>query len=246
MALHDVSALDGEQPRTGRDERPGGDPQQGRPAGTYSVLADTAVVKTGVTHLSGDLGVSPSTTVTGFGPGEGTLDGATHAGDAGAATARADLATALDGASTRLPHTEIAGDLAGRTFHAGVHHSTAALALTGTVTLDGEGNPDAVLHFQADAAFTTSASSTVVLANGAQAANVFWVVHDAAGTGAGTIMAGKILARGAITLGALTILAGRALSLGTVTLAGNTLTGATPAVPAVGAPEPEPSGAASS
>ncbi len=221
-------------------------------AGTYSVVATTAVVNTGISHLSGDLGLSPSITVTGFGPGEGTLDGALHAGDIAAATARADVVTALDEASTRTPHTQIAGDLAGQTFHAGVHHSAAALALTGTVTLDGEGNPDAVFIFQADAAFTTSAGSTVVLSHGALAANVFWVVHDATGIGANTTMAGSILARGAITLGADTVLAGRALSLGTVTLAGNTLTGVTPAVPVGGAPElnsdssPEPSWTANS
>ena len=206
-------------------------------AGTYSVLADTAVVNTGATHLSGDLGVSPSTTVTGFDPGPGSLDGVIHAGDPAAATARADVVAALDEAAARPPDTQIVGDLTGRTFHAGIHHSTAALALTGTVTLDGEGNPGAVFVFQADAAFDTSAGSTVVLTNGAVAANVFWVVTGAAGAGANGSLAGTILARGAITLDAGTVLAGRALSLGTITLAGNALTGVTPAVPADGAPD---------
>ena len=203
-------------------------------AGTYSVLGGTAVVSTGATSLSGDLGVSPSTTVTGFGPAEGTLDGTIHAGDTVAALALADLAAALDDASSRVPHTEIASDLAGRTFHRGVHHSTAALALTGTVTLDAGGDADAVFIFQADAAFTTSAGSTVVLANGARAANVYWVVAGAAGTGAGTSLVGTVLAEGAITLGATTTLEGRALSLGTVTLAGNLLTGVAPAAPSPG------------
>ena len=139
-------------------------------ASTYSVLGSTGVVNTGVTHLSGDLGVGPCPTVTGFGPSEGgTLSGTIHAGDATAATARADLVTALDAASSRAPHTNIVGDLGGRTFHAGVHHITAALALTGSVILDGEGDPDAVFIFQTDAAFNTAAGSHIILANDAQA-----------------------------------------------------------------------------
>ncbi|WP_198016870.1 ice-binding family protein [Nocardioides sp. CF8] len=198
-------------------------------ASSFSVLGTTGVVSTGVTHLSGDLGVSPSTSVTGFGPLQGgTLDGDIHAGDAAAASARAALVTALDDASTRTPHTEIAGDLGGRTFHVGVHHITAALALTGTVILDGEGDPNAVFIFQTDAAFNTAAGSTVLLAGGAQAANVFWIVNGAAGTGALSSLSGSILARGAITLGAGATVRGRALSLGTVTLASNRLSGVMP------------------
>ncbi|MCS5719779.1 ice-binding family protein [Herbiconiux sp. CPCC 205763] len=204
-------------------------------SGSYSVLAATAVVNTGSTSLSGDLGVSPSTAVTGFPPG--TLGGAIHAGDSFAATAQADLLAAIEDGSSRAPHTEIIGDLGGRTFHMGVHHSTAALAITGILTLDAQGDPDAVFIFQTDAAFDTAAASTVVLEGGAQAGNVFWVVEGAAGTGANSFLSGAVLARGAITLGASTALAGQALSLGTVTLASNAVTGAVPAPaePAAGA-----------
>lgn len=193
-------------------------------AATYSVLAATGVVSTGTTVLGGDLGVSPSTAVSGFPPG--VVLGSTRIADADAATAQADLVAALADASTRTPHTEIAGDLGGRTFHVGVHHVTAALALTGTVVLDAEGDPGAVFVFQTDAALNTAAGSSVVLAGGAQASNVFWVVAGAAGTGADSSFAGVILARGAITLGAGSDLVGRALSRGTVTLAGNDVSGA--------------------
>lgn len=198
-------------------------------ASPFSVLGTTGVVSTGVTRLSGNLGVSPSSSVTGFGPLEGgTLAGTIHAGDTVAAAARADLVSALDDASTRSPHTEIAGDLGGRTFHVGVHHISAALALTGAVILDGEGDPNAVFIFQTDAAFDTAAGSQVILTGGTQAANVFWIVTGAAGTGASSSLAGSILARGAITVGAGATLQGRALSLGTVTLASNTFTGIAP------------------
>ncbi len=206
-------------------------------ASTYSVLAGTGVVNTEATTLSGDLGVSPATAISGFPPG--TLAGTVHAGDSDAAEAQGDLLAALGDASSRTPHTEITGNLGGRTFHIGVHHATAALALTGTVTLDAEGDPNAVFVFQTDAAFNTAAASVVVLANGAQAANVFWVVAGAAGTGANSFLSGTILAQGAITLGASTELIGRALSRDTVTIAGATLTGTAPAQPAA-PPNPDP------
>jgi hypothetical protein len=203
-------------------------------AGTYSVLAQTGVVNTDATSLSGDLGVSPSTAVTGFPPG--TLAGAMHLGDPSAAQAQVDLLAAIVDGSGRALHTEIIGDLGGRTFHVGVHHSTAALSITGTLTLDAQGDPDAVFIFQTDAAFNTAAASTVVLEGGAQPSNVFWVVTGAAGTGANSFLAGSILARGAITLGASTALNGQALSRGTVTLAANALTGTPPAPVAPDAP----------
>ncbi len=192
-------------------------------AASYSVLAGVSVVSTGNTALSGDLGVSPGVAVTGFPPG--TFDGSLHAGDAAAAAARTDLDDALTDASGRTPHTEFTGDLNGRTFHIGVHHTTAAISLTGILTLDAEGDPDAVFIFQTDAALNTAAGSTVQLVNGAQTSHVFWVVAGAAGTGANSSFAGTILADGAITIGDGGDVAGQALSRDTVTLANNVLTG---------------------
>ncbi|UZN01808.1 ice-binding family protein [Cellulomonas sp. S1-8] len=190
---------------------------------TFSVLAATGVVSTGATDLSGDLGVSPSASVTGFPPG--VVHGTVHAGDAAAATAQADLLAALGDAASRPAHTQVSGNLGGRTFHVGVHHTAAALALTGTVVLDAEGDPDAVFVFRTDAALDTAAGSVVELRNGAQASNVFWVAAGAVGTGADSSFAGVILAHGAVTLGARSTLEGQALSRGTVTLADNGVTG---------------------
>jgi hypothetical protein len=150
--------------------------------------------------------------------------GTVHAGDAAAAQAQADLVLAYNDANARVVHTEFAGDQNGRTFHAGVHHSATAFALTGTLTLDAEGIPNAVFIFQVDAALNTAASSQVVLVNGAQAKNVYWQVEGAVGTGALASFAGNILAAGAVTLGAGSTLVGAALSLGTITLADNVIT----------------------
>ncbi|MCW2779723.1 MAG: Ice-binding protein [Marmoricola sp.] len=191
-----------------------------RTSGSYSILAATGVVNDGLTTISGDLGVSPSDSVTGF--PDGIVAGTIHAGDVPAAQAQADLVLAYNDAAARTPTgPDFAGDLNGVTFHPGVYHSAAAMALTGTLTLDGDGNPNAIFVFQVSAALNTAAHSHVVLINGAQASHVFWQALGAAGTGANSTFAGTILSAGAITLGADSVLIGRALSYGTVTIANN-------------------------
>ena len=97
------------------------------------------------------------------------------------------------------------------------------MALTGTLTLDGQGDPNAVFIFQVDAALNTAAASHVTLINGATAGNVYWQALGAAGTGADSTFAGTVMSAGAITLGARSELIGRALSMTQVTLASNTI-----------------------
>jgi hypothetical protein len=190
-------------------------------AASFSVLGATGVTNGGPSHLSGDLGVSPSSAVTGF--PAGVVAGTIHAADSVAAQAQADLVLAYNDAATRAATGTFAGDQNGATFHPGTYHTAAAFALTGNLTLDGDGNPNAIFIFQVDAALNTAAASTVTLVNGARAANVFWQVNGAAGTGAPSTFSGTIMAAGAITLGAGSLLIGRALSRGAVTLADNTI-----------------------
>jgi hypothetical protein len=191
-------------------------------AASYSILG-TAATNGGATTISGDLGAYSTVTVTGF--PDGTVQGITDADDARASGADTDFAAAYADALSRTPDTEFAGDLIGLTFTPGVHHTGAALALSagGVLTLDGQGNPNAVFIFQINGALNTAAGSSVQLINGAQAANVFWQVNGAAGTGASSSFSGTILAAGAITLGAGSTLIGRALSSGAITLATNTI-----------------------
>jgi hypothetical protein len=188
-------------------------------AASYSLLAGTGVVNTGTTTLSGDLGLSPGGSISG-GP---TVAGATHDKDAAAAAAQTASVTAYNEVNARAPHRAVVGNLGGKTLHAGIYYSAAALALTGTLTLDAEGNPNAVFIFQTDGALDTAASSNVVLINGASAANVYWQAEGAVGTGADSTFRGTILTAGAVTLGNNTKLIGRALSTGTVTMANNTI-----------------------
>lgn len=188
------------------------------------------MVNTDPTTISGDVGVNPGTSITGF--PAGSAGGDVHAGDAVAALAQTALAHAYDELAARAADVEVIGDLGGLTLTPGVHHSVAALALTGTLTLDAEGDPNAVFVFRTDAAFNTAAGSVVDLVGGARAGNVFWVVAGAAGTGANSFLSGTVLARGAVTLGASTTLIGQVLSRDAVTLASNTLTGVAPGQPA--------------
>jgi len=192
-------------------------------AGNYSVLGGTGVVNTLNTVLNADLGVSPSNSITGFSP-PGIVDGDTHAGDSLAAQAQSDLVLAYNAAAGLTPTGTFSGDQIGATFDAGIYYTPAAFALTGTMTLDGQGNPNAVFIFQVNAALNTAAGTTISLINGAQASNVFWQVNGAVTTGAASSFVGTIMAAGAITVGAGGSIAGRALSFGIVTLAGNLIT----------------------
>lgn len=193
--------------------------------GTYSALAVASVANTGVTTLAGDLGVSPAGTISGFGgaPG-GTVGGTTHLNDTASASAKAAMVSAYNDAAGRTPRSSIAGDLGGTTFHAGVYHAAAAISLAGTLTLDGQGDPNAVFIFQIDAAMATAAASNITLTNGALAANVFWQVNGAVTPGALSFFSGTILSTGAITFGAGARLFGRALAYGAVGFSTNTVT----------------------
>jgi hypothetical protein len=190
-------------------------------AASFSIVAGSTIVSTGVSHADGDVGVSPGSSISGL--PQSSVGGAVSAGNLTAANALAAVRAAVENASDRRPHTEFTGDLIGRVFHAGVHHTSAAFALTGTMTLDAEGDPNAVFIFQVDAAMNTAASSSVLLANGAKASNVFWMVDAAVDTGGLAQLPGTILATGTITLGAGTHLTGRALTVGAIVMADTTI-----------------------
>jgi hypothetical protein len=190
-------------------------------AGSYSVLGATGVANTLGTTLSGDLGLSPGGLISGFPPG--LVSGTTNDKNAAADQAQNDRMVAYDDARTRAADATFGGDNNGRTYTPGVYYSAGAFALTGVMTLDSEGDSNAVFIFNIDAALNTAAGSYVNLINGTQAHNVFWRVLGAAGTGADSTFSGTIISAGAVTLGASSTLNGRALSAGTVTLAGNSV-----------------------
>jgi hypothetical protein len=201
-------------------------------ADSFAVLAGSTVTNTGPSVISGDLGVSPGTAVTGFPPG--TVTGGTiHAADAVALQAQSDVTTAYNDAAGRGSTATISADLAGRTLTPGVYTSASSLGLTGDLTLDARGDPAAVFVFQAGSTLTTGFASRVLLIGGAQACNVFWQVGSSATIGTSSAFVGNILALTSISLTTGATLRGRALARnGAVTLDTNTVTRATCAPPA--------------
>ena len=195
-------------------------------AATYSVLGGQTVTNDGPSVLSGDLGVSPGSAITGFPPGIAL--GVVHAGDAEAAQAQSDLVIAYDDAAGRAPTGLLTGqDLGGLTLVGGVYKYTGPAQLTGTLTLDGQGNPDAVFIFQIASELVTATSSAVSLTNDADACNVFWQVGSSATLGTGSSFTGSILALTSISVNTGTTVEGRALARnGQVSLLTNVFTAA--------------------
>jgi hypothetical protein len=193
-------------------------------ASSFAVLAGSEITNTGPTTISGDIGLSPGTAISGFPPGSQT-SGATYVANGVALTAENDLITASNSAAGRSPFVTVSGNLGGSTLVSGVYRSTSSMGLTGTVTLNGDGNPDSVFIFETGSSLTTASTSSVALENGAQACNVFWQVGSSATLGTTTNFAGSILATTSITLNTGATVNGRVLALGgAVTMDDNTIT----------------------
>jgi ice-binding like protein len=187
-------------------------------AATYGILAGTAVSCVTGGTIDADVGVSPGSAITGFPPC--TLTGARHAADAAAAAAQVDLTTAYN-ALVALPcGTTITADLGGTTLAPGVYCSASSVGVTGTVTLNGGGDPNARFVIQAGSTLTTAGA--VALTNGTQAKNVWWQVGSSATLGTGSVWKGNILALTSITLNDNANMVGRALARnGGITLGSN-------------------------
>ncbi len=193
-------------------------------ASTYAVLAGSTVTNSGPTVINGDLGVSPGTAVTGFPPG--LVNGAIHAGDAAAAQAKSDLLAAQLDAAGRLGALTLPGDLSGLTFTPGLYkNSTSVMLSAGNVTLDAQGDANAVFIFQMGSTLTTSPGTQVILAGGAKASNIYWSVGTSATLGVNSIFKGVILADASITVNTGAVHSGTLLTkTGAVTLQANTVT----------------------
>ncbi|MGY4949494.1 ice-binding family protein [Streptomyces nigrescens] len=194
-------------------------------AATFGVLANTAVTNTGPTVVTGDLGVSPAGAVTGFNP-PGTVTGTIHVNDAAAAQAQADLLIGYGNALLQPATATVATELGGTTLTPGVYNSlSGTFSLNGPLTLDAQGDPNAVFIFKTNTTLITGAAGTVNLAGLAQSSHVFWQVGSSATLGVGTTIRGSILANTSITANTGAIVDGRLLALGAaVTLDTNAVT----------------------
>lgn len=194
-------------------------------AESFSVLAGSTVTNTGPTTMFGDLGLSPGSSVT----GAPHVLGTTHVDDAVAIGAKSSLTTAYNDAASRPTNGSAGTDLTGQTFTAGVRTASSSLLLSsGSVTLDAQGDPNAVFIFQVGTTLTTGSNTSVSLINGAQACNVFWQIGSSATLGTGTRFVGTVMAAATITANTAATIHGRLLAqTGAVNLDTNTITNST-------------------
>ena len=195
-------------------------------ASPFVVLGGSTVTNTGPSVLNGDLGVSPGTSLVGFGA-PATVNGATHANDAVANGAQSDLTTAYDVAAGQpvSPGNVLTGtDLGSRTLTRGAYRYATSAQLTGALTLDAQGDPNAEFIFEIGSTLTTASASSVVLINGASPCNVYWQIGSSATIGSTTAFQGTVMALTDISLDSRATVVGRMLARnGQVTLIDNTL-----------------------
>jgi len=193
-------------------------------AAQFAVLAGSTVTNTGSTVVTGELGVSPGTAITGFPPGI-VRSGQIRSNDDVAAQAVADLLSAYNDLAAQPVTTEQAAAMGmGMVLTPGVYHFTGGANITGSLVLDAQGDPSSVFVFQVEEALTVANDAQVSLTNGATAANVFWQVGTSATLGISSRFSGSIFAGAAITMNTGAVMHGRALAQTAVTMDSNIVT----------------------
>ncbi|MFW7415340.1 ice-binding family protein [Demequina sp. SO4-18] len=202
-------------------------------AATYGVLGASTVTNTGPTVVNGDLGLSPGTSITGFGGApDGMVNGTVHQTDAEATQAQSDALVGYDTAASLSPTQTGVGELAGLSLTPGVY-TGGELALSGNGTLTLAGSADSVWVFQAASTLTVGSASQIVITGGASACNVFWQVGSSATIGTAADFSGTVLADQSVTATTGATIEGRLIALnGAVTLDTNTITAPTGCAPA--------------
>lgn len=220
---------------------PAGTPAFGS-ARTYGILAASAISNTGNTVVSGNLGLTPGSSITGFPPG--TFTGVENVDNPAAVAAKASAQTAYTDLQSRSA-TTIATELGGQTLAAGVYHAASGtFTLNGTLTLTGSATD--VYVFRTDTTLITGATSPPVIALGAVLPqNIYWAVGSSAtinSANSGTL-SGNVIAQVSITdtLGG-TVNGTLAALTGAVTLSAAAAINTVPLVgtAAAGSPNPSP------
>ena len=197
---------------------------------SFAILAGSTITNTGPTtvdgNAGGDIGLHPGTSF----PGQAqvTLSGAVHLADSAASIAKDDLVTAYDDAAGRTPVFTVPTELGGTTLPPGVYDTQdGTFHITGTLTLDAQGDPDAVFIFKTASTLITSSDSQVSLINSARPCRVFWQVGSSATLGTNSHFVGHIFALTSITANTGATVQGQLLARnGAVTLHSNIITNA--------------------
>jgi hypothetical protein len=193
-------------------------------ANNFAVIAGSSVTNTGATIITGDLGLSPGTSIGGFPPG--ILNGTLHINDATANQAKVDIIAAYNDLAARVATdiVTLSGNIGGLTLTPGLYKSTSSLAISsGYLTFDALGDSSAIFIIQIASTLTTNPGRQVILSGEAQASNIFWQVGSSASFGTTTSFKGTIIALESITFDTGAELEGRASARnGSVTMEGNT------------------------
>lgn len=203
---------------------------------TFAVLAGSTITNTGTTIINGsaggnidgkvggDVGLFPGTIFSG--QTSTTISGAVHLADTAASKAKDDLVVAYDDAAGRTPVTRIPTELGGTILKPGVYDSAdGTFQITGTLTLDAQGDPNAVFIFKAASTLITASDSKVNPINSARFCRIFWHVVSSATLGTNSHFVGHILALTSITANTGATIQGQLLARnGAVTLDNNTIT----------------------
>jgi hypothetical protein len=185
----------------------------------YAVLATAGITNSGSTVIAGgDIGSNPTVSITGFPPGAFVPPAAIDNADAAAALVAANAAytyfagltfTSLSGSSVDL---STAGVGSTNRYIPGNYSAGTTMAMSTGIVLDAQGDPTAQFVFKAGSTVNLASNQSVTLINGADPANVVWLVGTAFTSVAPSTMVGNILAVSAITLGGGT-LNGRAFTI---------------------------------
>jgi len=191
----------------------------------FAIIAGSAITSTGNTAITGNIGLSPGSSVGGFPPG--IVTGNFEVNNTVSLQAKLDLTTAYNDAAGRTSTdiVTLSGNIGGLTLTPGLYKSTSSLAISsGDLSFDAKGNGEAIFIIQIASALTVTSSRRIILIGGAMAHNIFWQVGSSATFGSASEIKGNILAMQSITFNTGATLNGRALAqIGGVVLAGNTI-----------------------
>jgi hypothetical protein len=207
-------------------------------ASTFGVLGASTVTNTGPSTIYGNVGVAPGTAITGFPPGQ-VFNGSIHENNPFANSAQADALTAYNQLAGLSPTMDLTGqDLGGLVLTPGVYSFSSSAFLTGTLTLDGQGQTNPLFVFQMGTTLITASDASVNLINGDfdTSNDVYWQVGSSATLGTNTDFVGTIIADQSATLTTGASLEGRVIALNAaVTLDSNYIFNSRAVVPAPGA-----------
>lgn len=181
-------------------------------ASTFAVMSTSSITGTGAILINGDVGLAPGTSQ---GLLQSQVNGTIHVNDASVAAAKVDLLAAYNDVVARSTDAQtLQGNLGGLTFTPGLYVNSSSVLISGSgpnnnVTLDAGGNANAVFIFKMASTLTTASGAQVILAGGAKAKNVYWLVGSSATFGTTTIFQGNVLAAVSVTVNTNSDITGR-------------------------------------